>query len=603
MANANRKTAPSNGANIWMKVMLVVVSLILVASIVFIFIQSTGVVKRSTKAFKSDNYAYSTTMMQYVFMKQYETYYTYASALGINVRTSLKSQKVNNNNSYVKYLIGSFDGTWFEFFWKRASDNAKQTLALLEAAKVAGVTLNEEEKQEIKDAIKELDKAASKAGYPSTSSYLSTAYGDGVKKSDIRTVLEYSALASKFYNQQDESIKNAITDADVDSYYNNHKSDYFKADYLKITFDAKLTKKGDQASEEEKKQYEADVAKAKENAEKLAACKTEEEFRTFMINFWFEDQYDSTYTSTIEKLKGGDKPTLKDSDIPDKEELAKRKEAIRKLILDAVLNDKTTDDFEKSGNTAFDGAIDAIRNAVFTSVKKSYDGILQKRASYSDSKDEMIWVFDEARKVGDTKIFNSDEKKDDKKDENKPEEKAATTTTTTAETFTSQVFYIVKPRYTETTKSVEFGHILRKFATSGTDAEKKKANEEAKAKAEALMKEFLAGEKTKEAFEALAKKDNNNQDSKAFYSDVCPGDMVKAVENWLFDENRKVGDVEVVESTYGYHVMYYVAQGAEAWRVHCKEDLYKDNLKKWSDGVVAKYTVTVNDKVVNQLDF
>ena len=33
--------------------------------------------------------------------------------------------------------------------------------------------------------------------------------------------------------------------------------------------------------------------------------------------------------------------------------------------------------------------------------------------------------------------------------------------------------------------------------------------------------------------------------------------MVDAFENWCFDANRNPGDTGIVETTYGYHVMYF----------------------------------------------
>jgi len=39
---------------------------------------------------------------------------------------------------------------------------------------------------------------------------------------------------------------------------------------------------------------------------------------------------------------------------------------------------------------------------------------------------------------------------------------------------------------------------------------------------------------------------------------VANGDMVDAFETWCYDEARQPGDKEVVQSEYGYHVMYFV---------------------------------------------
>ena len=34
--------------------------------------------------------------------------------------------------------------------------------------------------------------------------------------------------------------------------------------------------------------------------------------------------------------------------------------------------------------------------------------------------------------------------------------------------------------------------------------------------------------------------------------------MVTEFNNWIFDDARKAGDVEIVKTSYGYHIMYFV---------------------------------------------
>ena len=47
---------------------------------------------------------------------------------------------------------------------------------------------------------------------------------------------------------------------------------------------------------------------------------------------------------------------------------------------------------------------------------------------------------------------------------------------------------------------------------------------------------------------------------------VAPcGPMVDAFDRWIFDESRKEGDVEIVETEYGYHVMYFEGSKSVAW--------------------------------------
>ena len=48
--------------------------------------------------------------------------------------------------------------------------------------------------------------------------------------------------------------------------------------------------------------------------------------------------------------------------------------------------------------------------------------------------------------------------------------------------------------------------------------------------------------------------------------------FVKPFLNWCIDENRKVGDTELVKSTYGYHVMYFV-ESELGWVLYCRDGI------------------------------
>lgn len=86
--------------------------------------------------------------------------------------------------------------------------------------------------------------------------------------------------------------------------------------------------------------------------------------------------------------------------------------------------------------------------------------------------------------------------------------------------------------------------------------------EACRVKAQALLDEYLAGEKTEDAFGALANEHSEDQDGNVtnggLYEDVYVGAMVQAFEEWIFDGGRKAGDTGLVKTPYGYHVMYFV---------------------------------------------
>ncbi len=64
--------------------------------------------------------------------------------------------------------------------------------------------------------------------------------------------------------------------------------------------------------------------------------------------------------------------------------------------------------------------------------------------------------------------------------------------------------------------------------------------------------------------------------------------MVDAFENWCFDANRNPGDTGIVETTYGYHVMYFQGENLPYWEVRCINGLYSDWQDSIYDGANAK---------------
>lgn len=90
------------------------------------------------------------------------------------------------------------------------------------------------------------------------------------------------------------------------------------------------------------------------------------------------------------------------------------------------------------------------------------------------------------------------------------------------------------------------------------------------AEVEAILEEWKAGEMTEESFEALAIAYSEDLDSSGnvnyngLYEDVYLGQMVEAFEQWCFDTSRQSGDYGIVQSEYGYHIMYFVHADSEA---------------------------------------
>ena len=124
----------------------------------------------------------------------------------------------------------------------------------------------------------------------------------------------------------------------------------------------------------------------------------------------------------------------------------------------------------------------------------------------------------------------------------------------------------------------------------GYDAETETNNAAAKEKAQDVLNKYLAGAHTADAFGELAKEysSDSNASEGGLYTQVYKGQMVDAFENWCFDANRNPGDTGIVETTYGYHVMYFQGENLPYWEVRCINGLYSDWQDSIYDGANAK---------------
>lgn len=197
------------------------------------------------------------------------------------------------------------------------------------------------------------------------------------------------------------------------------------------------------------------------------------------------------------------------------------------------------------------------------------------------------WIKDSARKDGDMTVIPITSKETDKDGK---------------ETEKTTGYYVVMfvNRNDNETKVIDVRHILVSFEGGTKDSNgnvtysaKEKAT--AKEKAEALLKQWKDGEATEESFAALAKENSTDPGSKeegGLYEEVYPGQMVTAFNDWCFDKDRKTGDTGLVETDYGYHVMYFVKTGDLSYRdLMIRRDLKIEDMEKWQDSLTEPYKV------------
>lgn len=120
--------------------------------------------------------------------------------------------------------------------------------------------------------------------------------------------------------------------------------------------------------------------------------------------------------------------------------------------------------------------------------------------------------------------------------------------------------------------TVDVRHILicPKGGTEGENGEVTYSEaewEQCRLEAQELLDKWSAEDGTEEGFAQYAMDHTEDPGSMAtggLYTDVYVGQMVEPFENWCFDESRKPGDTGLVQTNYGYHIMYYV-DSREVW--------------------------------------
>ena len=107
------------------------------------------------------------------------------------------------------------------------------------------------------------------------------------------------------------------------------------------------------------------------------------------------------------------------------------------------------------------------------------------------------------------------------------------------------------------------------------------------------MEQWKAGAATEESFAELAKEysEDGNASEGGLYENVNEGSMVDTFNDWIFDPSRKSGDTGIVETEYGYHVMYYVSDSDPYWQVQVENAMRTEDYNTFYEGVADHYKV------------
>ncbi len=214
-----------------------------------------------------------------------------------------------------------------------------------------------------------------------------------------------------------------------------------------------------------------------------------------------------------------------------------------------------------------------------TAASTAYDGVLYTGIIASIRN----WLSDDARQAGDIAVIPYED----------------TTTNDAGEQVTKELGYYVVFFHSANDNTEPMGnvrHLLVAFEEDDNGNVVEASKPALKAEAEGYVTEWKAGDATEDSFIELVKA--NSDDSSAanggLFEDIHSGsNYVAPFKNWAIDPNRKAGDIEVVETEFGYHVMYYVGDDELTYRDSLIiNEMTTAAMETWYNGIVDAATAT-----------
>ncbi len=238
-------------------------SIIVALLIAVIIIGNSNLFYTGQTALKVGDESYSVAEVNYFYHVEYNNLYgsQYGQWLGIDTSKPLSEQA---------YSMGDEYETWDDYFRSAAEDALVEITAMCSAAKEAGMSLTDEDLAEIDAQLDDIAANAKLYGYGSANKYLTAAYGNGVTTTVARRMMQLSALASKYSDQQYDSYE--YTDAQLAETYAEHADEYDTFDYLYYFVPAETVESTDDDGETTSAPTEETMADARAVADQIAAA-------------------------------------------------------------------------------------------------------------------------------------------------------------------------------------------------------------------------------------------------------------------------------------------------------------------------------------------
>ncbi|MBE6785572.1 MAG: hypothetical protein E7538_04965 [Ruminococcaceae bacterium] len=442
-------------------------------------------------------------------------------------------------------IEGIEEPTYADYFGHQAIESLKYVKACLAYAAENGIELEDEDYAKVDEtfATIEENRVNEDGSKYSVGAYLRLSYGDGMTEKLFRRIMEEQTLAQKVMEIKQEEFAASYSDEEVEETYKKGIENYGVVSLRSYTFDVEKDEDAEKATDKQ-------IAAAKSKAEAFKSKLTDEKSFKTIASEYAELADDEDY-----------KDYLTDDSLTLEEDSEVSNYSTDEKLLDWVKSAKAGDTYVVSTDT--DSTVYMMVEPVHKADdSKTYDvrHILIKFPEEEDTEEE-------AEATDETADSEEAEEAKEEKTEDKQE---------------VEVKELDTSKYDVT--------VVNNVKTPVTDAESYN-------KAVDVLTAYLEGDKTEDDFANLAMlhSADGNASEGGIYEDVTEGYMVAEFENWALDEERKEGDVGIVETTYGYHIMYFIDAETTTWSDTIRSDLATEKYSEFTEELVEADNVKAGE--------
>lgn len=442
-------------------------------------------------------------------------------------------------------IEGIEEPTYADYFGHQAIESLKYVKACLAYAAENGIELEDEDYAKVDETFATIEENCvnDDGSKYSVGAYLRLSYGDGMTEKLFRRIMEEQTLAQKVMETKQEEFAASYSDKEIEETYKKGIETYGQVSLRSYTFDVEKDEDAEKATDKQ-------IAAAKSKAEAFKSKLTDEKSFKTIASEYAELAGDEDY-----------KDYLTDDSLTLEEDSEVSNYSTDEKLLDWVKSAKAGDTYVVSTDT------DSTVYMMVEPVHKADD------SKTYDVRHILIKFPEEEATEEETEA--TEETADSEEAEEAKEEK-------TEDKQEVEVKELDTSKYDAT--------VVNNVKTPVTDAESYN-------KAVDVLTAYLEGDKTEDDFANLAMlhSADGNASEGGIYEDVTEGYMVAEFENWALDEERKEGDVGIVETTYGYHIMYFIDAETTTWSDTIRSDLATEKYSEFTEELVEADNVKAGE--------